>query len=222
MLALGAALVLARGTGDGGPAQSSQALAVGADPVAPESATPDPDAGRPVEECRLKVIKAVVDIDPDLRDFFATKSAGIDATPPATLAENGRITLQPRVSVFVTCDLSSGVIGLRGGLKIKDLTAAVEDQHASVDLRRWRISAPSGRIEASLSGIAKTRSYALHTPLRRAKRVRKGSIETINMPVRIAEGGAAVINHTFGTELRNRKTKLGTLRLTVERIEQES
>ena len=213
MLALGAALVLAQNlSGDDSPDSSTKALASNVpNPGSADGEGVDPDAGLSVDECRLKVVKAVIAIDPKLRDSLAARSVAIQATTPATLADDGLIELTPRVSVDVTCDLRSGVIGLRGGVMLTN-------GESGVDIRRWRIAAPSGRIEAYLSAVTPVPTYSLHTPLKGAKRKRMGTTETIGLPVRIAEGAAAVMNHDFGTAIRHRETKLGTLRLTVERI----
>lgn len=209
VLALGASLILAQGGDTAGPDRATQAAAMDARPA---SSPTDPDAGRPVEECRLKVVKAVVDVDSDLRDLLEGASVRVGATAPATPINVSRVVLAPRVSVFVTCDLRQGVVGLRGGVSLSG-----DDE--TVDIRRWRVDTSSGRIEAYLSADGKAPSYALHASMKKAKRNRDGTRETINVPVRIAEGGAAVVNHAFGTGFRNRDTTFGTLRLTVERIE---
>ena len=207
--ALAVAFVLARDDGDPEPAAGGTTTSA----TAPEPAsTPPPGPEADPERCRLKVVDAAVTFDSALLEDLAGRGVTVSAVAPATMDGERQVTLQPRVSVAVSCDLSTGVIGLRGGVRLAGSDGAV-------DMRRWRMVTETGRVAAYFGSVARAPIRALRVRVGDAVRSRSGGTETIAAPLAFAAGGVAATNLAFGTELRAGSSLLGTLTLTVERIE---
>ena len=123
-----------------------------------------------------------------------------------------QIRLRTRVSVDVSCDATTGVVGLRGGVRLQGPDGAV-------DMRRWRITTKNRALAAYFRAGDRAPINALRLDLEEAARSRQGTFETITAPLEMADGAVAVVNHVFGTEFRSRISLVGTLTLTAERIE---
>jgi hypothetical protein len=204
VVAIGVAFALARGADDSGEAVAH------ADPKAPAGAPSSP-ASNP-EECRLKVTDAVLTLDKGFVSSLANRSVRIEAVPPARTVNARQIQLQTRASVDVSCDATTGVIGFRGGVRLRG-------EDGVLDLRRWRITAPDGALAAYLRPGDSTPINALRLDLQEAARSREGKVETIAAPLEMADGAVAVVNYAFGTGFRSRISSVGTVTLTAQRIE---
>ncbi len=184
------------------------------------AASPAPNSGSaPVspasnpEVCRLKVTDAVLTLNRDFLAALGSKKVRIEAVAPAATPNARQIRLKTRVSVGVSCDTSTGVIGLRGGMRL-------QDRDTTVDIRRWRVTTKTGVLAAYFRARDRAPINAFRLALKDAVRSGRGKIETIAAPLEMADGGVAAINHAFGTEFRTRRSVVGTLTFTATRIEQ--
>jgi len=205
LAAIGAAFSLAR-SGDDGSAVTTTVNAANA-AGGPASAASDP------ELCRLKVTGAVLTLDNAFLSKLSDRDVRVEAVAPAVTSNSRQIELKTRVSVDVSCDTTTGVIGLRGGMRL-------QGSDATVDIRRWRIAARNGVLAAYFRARDKAPIKAFRLALRDSARSGRGKVETIAAPLEMADGGVAAINHAFGTEFRSGRSLVGTLTLTAERIEQ--
>jgi hypothetical protein len=174
----------------------------------PSSPASDPDV------CRLKVTDAVLTLDRAFLAALDQRGVRVEAIAPASAAGAGRIHLRRRVSVDVSCDLTTGVIGLRGGVRLRG-------RDSVLDLRRLRITPADSRVAAYFRARSPAPVDAMRIDLEAAARSREGSAEIVVAPLVLAGAGRGAIDYAFGTSPRRDAAALGTLTLTSERIEQD-
>lgn len=213
--ALGTAIVLAnRGGDDPAPAVAeADATPVtgtsGAASTAPGLATIDPGDLGEGQECFFDVKSA--DLRPDPATAGGWQEIGLAMRPimPAVGTPTG-VSFKVTSSTAVACDLHSGVVGTRGGMKF----TLGEN---SLDLRRTRLDFGTGLMRMFPRSTGFDGIEASGLTLGESTVVQTGNEVTVIVPLRATPDVAGQMNLALGQEVFSGDATVGTFHLVGQR-----
>jgi hypothetical protein len=158
--------------------------------------------------CTMQVESVVYTLDPLIAQQFAAIGLSFDSIRPGNQVAEGTATA-PRIhaSRDVSCDLSSGYIGMRGGFRVSRGNDAVE-------FRRFRVDLDSGQMLAFFKSTGQASFEAVELGNDDAQFSERGALISGVMPMVIDKGSAVALNATLGTELPSEALELGTVTVT--------
>jgi hypothetical protein len=173
-----------------------------------ETTTAEASASPPDSGCTMQVESVVYTLDPLVAQQFAALGLNFDSIWPGNQVAEGTATA-PRIhaSRDVSCDLSSGYIGMRGGFRVSNGNDAVE-------FRRFRVDLDSGQMLAFFKSTGQASFEAVELGADEAQFSERGSIISGVMPMVIDKGSAVALNATLGTDLPSEALELGTVTVT--------
>jgi hypothetical protein len=180
----------------------------GAADDSPASGEPDRAA------CLLGVDGATLKMNSVFLSELKKTRVEVRAIAPAAPRRGRSIGIPTRGASGVSCDVTEGVIGLRGGLKLVRGKKAFE-------LRRWRLDASEGLIEVTPSHKSPVSISALTADFSKAERIMIGGNLSLRANLLLGEGGSAAIEEELGISLRP-GIPVARLALAVREVSEET
>ena len=205
-LALAAALVVGAiaisdrgGTDEPGPDVETAAF------VAPEG-----------DACGLSVESVTFALDPVVARTFVTQGLGFATIWPAkTITTGQRIAPRLHAERDVTCDLSEGYIGMRGGFR-------VAGARGSVEFRRFRLKIDEREMFTFLRSTGNAGLEAVDLLVDEAQFTHEGSRLSAVVPMVLDHGASVAMNATLGTDFPADEIELGTVTISGTRVDARS
>lgn len=168
------------------------------------SASPPPDGS-----CTMDVTGMLFTLDPLIAQQFVAGGLDFRTISPGARISEGLAT-SPRIHAArdVSCDLTSGYIGMRGGFAVENSSGG------SVEFRRFRMQLDKGEMAAFLKSTGSSSFEAIDFDVSEAQFTERGSVITGTMPMVLDQGAATAMNATLGTDFPTGVLELGTVTVT--------
>lgn len=167
------------------------------------------------EGCMIAVDSVTFALDP--RVSLAFMSQGLDFTTisPAKTITTGQL-IAPRIHAArdVTCDLSDGYVGMRGGF-------SVANERARVEFRRFRLSIDEREMLAFLKSTGNAGLAAIEVDVDEAQFTEQGSLISAVVPMTLDSGAAVAMNAALGTDFPADEIELGTVTISGSRSDSD-
>ncbi|MDH3227113.1 MAG: hypothetical protein OEM67_08510 [Thermoleophilia bacterium] len=176
-------------------------------PASPADAT-EASSAPADSNCTLEVESVVYTLDPLVGQQFAALGISFDTISPGNEVAEGTATA-PRIHVSrdVSCDLTSGYVGMRGGFR-------VSNERDTVEFRRFRVDLDEGEMYTFFKSTGSESVEAVDIEASEAQFTERGAVFSAVVPMVLDTGAAVALNATLGTDLPADTLELGTITFT--------
>lgn len=166
--------------------------------------------------CSLDVDSVTFALDPRVALGFNAQGLEFATISPAkTLTTNQLIAPRIHAARDVTCDLSQGYVGMRGGFSVSGAKGRVE-------FRRFRLKIDEREMLAFLKSTGNSGLEAIGLEVDEAQFTEQGSLMSAVVPMILDSGAAVAMNAALGTDFPADQIELGTVTIAGSRSDSAS